>query len=89
MRNTPAILFTAAARMVLHLFRCGHRVNRKRVQRLMRSMFLAGMAPGPNTSAAHPKHKVYPYLQRGVPVVRSNQVWSMDITYVRLERGFA
>ena len=75
--------------MVVHLFRCGHRVNRKRVQRLMRSMFLAGMAPGPNTSAAHPKHKVYPYLLRGVPVVRSNQVWSADITYVRLERGFA
>jgi putative transposase len=55
----------------------------------MRSMFLAGMAPGPNTSVAHPKHKVYPYLLRGVPVVRSNQVWSTDITYVRLERGFA
>jgi putative transposase len=41
-----------------------YRVNRKRVQRLMRSMFLAGMAPGPNTSAVHPQHKVYPYLLR-------------------------
>src|SRR5665647_1705456 len=57
----------------------------KRVQRLMRSMFLAGMAPGPNTSLAHPQHKVYPYLLRGVPIVRANQVWSTDITYVRLE----
>ena len=75
--------------MVVHLFRCGHSVNRKRVQRLMRSMFLAGMAPGPNTSVAHPQNKVYPYLLRGVPVVRANQVWSTDITYVRLERGFA
>ena len=37
----------------------------------------------------HPQHKVYPYLLRGVPVVRANQVWSTDITYVRLERGFA
>jgi hypothetical protein len=52
-------------------------------------MFLAGIAPGPNTSAAHPQHKVYPYLLRGVPVARANQVWSTDITYVRLERGFA
>ena len=81
--------FYGSRKMVVHLFRCGHRVNRKRVQRLMRSMFLAGMAPGPNTSAAHPKHKVYPYLLRGVPVVRANQVWSTDLTYIRLERGFA
>ena len=49
---------------------------------------LAGMAPGPNTSRPHPEHKIYPYLLRGVPVVRPNQVWSTDITYVRLERGF-
>jgi len=81
--------FYGSRKMVVHLSRCGHRVNRKRVQRFMRSMFLAGMAPGPNTSAAHPQHKVYPYLLRGVPVVRANQVWSTDITYVRLERGFA
>jgi putative transposase len=81
--------FYGSRKMVVHLLRCGHRVNRKRVQRLMRAMFLAGMAPGPNTSAAHPQHKLYPYLLRGVPVVRANQVWSTDITYVRLERGFA
>jgi putative transposase len=49
---------------------------------------LAGMAPGPNTSRPHPEHKIYPYLLRGVPVVRPNQVWSTDITYVRLDRGF-
>jgi putative transposase len=47
------------------------------------------MAPGPNTSRPHPEHKVYPYLLRGVPVVRPNQVWSTDITYIRLPRGFA
>jgi putative transposase len=80
--------FYGSRKMVVHLFRSGHRVNRKRVQRLMRSMFLAAMAPGPNTSAAHPQHKVHPYFLRGVPVVRANQVWSTDITYVRLERGF-
>ena len=81
--------FYGSRKMVVYLGRCGHRVNRKRVQRFMRCMSLAGMAPGPNTSAAHPLHKVYPYLLRGVPVVRANQVWSTDITYVRLARGFA
>ena len=49
---------------------------------------MAGMAPGPNTSRPHPEHKIYPYLLRGVAVVRPNQVWSTDITYIRLERGF-
>jgi putative transposase len=81
--------FYGSRKMVVYLAHCGHKVNRKRVQRLMRSMGLAGMAPGPNTSKAHPQHKVYPYLLRGVPVVRVNQVWSTDITYIRLDRGFA
>lgn len=81
--------FYGSRRMVVFLRGVDHFVNRKRVQRLMRGMGLAGMAPGPNTSKAHPKHKVYPYLLRGVPVVRPNQVWSTDITYIRLARGFA
>ena len=51
-------------------------------------MGLAGMAPGPNTSRSRPEHKVYPYLLRGVPIVRPNQVWSTDITYIRLAHGF-
>ena len=81
--------FYGTRRMVVFLDTVGHVVNRKRVQRLMRLMGLAGMAPGPNTSRPHPEHKVYPYLLRGVPVVRPNQVWSTDITYIRLPRGFA
>ena len=80
--------FYGTRRMVVFLSRAGHLVNRKRVQRLMREMGLAGMAPGPNTSRQHPEHKVYPYLLRGVPIVRPNQVWSTDITYIRLARGF-
>ena len=80
--------FYGTRRMVVFLLTVGHTVNRKRVQRLMRQMGLAGMAPGPNTSRPHPEHKVYPYLLRGVPVVRPNQVWSTDITYIRLARGF-
>lgn len=81
--------FYGSRKMVVYLNEAGHSVNRKRVQRLMRRMGLAGMAPGPNTSRSHPAHKVYPYLLRGVPVVRPNQVWSTDITYIRLARGFA
>ena len=80
--------FYGSRRMVVYLGRLGHIVNRKRVQRLMRTMGLAGMAPGPNTSGKHPKHKVYPYLLRGVDVERPNQVWSSDVTYIRLARGF-
>ena len=81
--------FYGSRRMVVFLSRAGHVVNRKRVQRLMRSMGLAGLAPGPNTSKPRSGHKVYPYLLRGVPVTRPNQVWSTDITYIRLARGFA
>jgi putative transposase len=80
--------FYGSRKMVVHLFLLGHTVNRKRVQRLMGILGLAGMAPGPNTSRPHPQHKIYPYLLRGVDVVRPNQVWSTDITYIRLTRGF-
>lgn len=54
----------------------------------MRILGLAGMTPGPNTSRPHPQHKVYPYLLRGVVVTRPNQVWSTDITYIRLAHSF-
>lgn len=81
--------FYGSRRMVVFLKKAGCSVNRKRVQGLMREMGLAGMAPGPNTSRPHPEHKIYPYLLRGVFVVRPNQVWSTDITYIRLARGFA
>lgn len=81
--------FYGSRRMVVFLRRQGHQISRKRVQRLMRQMGLAGMAPGPATSKKHPEHKVYPYLLRGVPITRPNQVWSTDVTYIRLDRGFA
>jgi putative transposase len=67
----------------------GQTVNRKRVQRLMRPIGRVGRAPGPNTRRPHPEHKVYPYLLRGVQGVRPGQVWSVDITTIRLPRGFA
>ena len=80
--------FYGSRKIKIYLRNLGHRINRKRVQRLMALLGLAGMAPGPNTSRPHPQHKIYPYLLRGVVVTRPNQVWSTDITYIRLPRGF-
>ena len=80
--------FYGSRKMVVYLRHLGHWVNRKRVQRLMGVLGLAGMAPGPDTSRPHPQHKVYPYLLRGMEIDRPNQVWSTDITYIRLARGF-
>jgi putative transposase len=62
-------------------------IKRQRVQRLMPSMGLAGMAPGPNMSKGHPEQKVYPNLLRGVPVARPNQVWGTDVTHTRTHTG--
>lgn len=78
--------FFGSRKMVLYLQKEGYLVNRKRVQRLMRILGL--VVPSPNTSKKHPQHKVFPYLLRGLAVVRPNQVWSTDITYVRLAHGF-
>ena len=76
------------SRKIMHYLRSeGHQINRKRVQRLMRRLGLAGMAPGPNTSKPHPEHKIYPYLLRGVDVTKPNQVWSTDITYSTPSKG--
>lgn len=66
----------------------GHPVNLKRVRRLLRLMGLEAVYPKPNTSQPNPEHQVFPYLLRGVVVERCNQVWSTDITYIRLARGF-
>lgn len=62
--------------------------NRKHIQRLMRMMGIRGVAPGPDTSKPHPEHKVYPYLLRDVAVSQVNQVWSTDITYIPMAKGF-
>lgn len=81
--------FYGSRKMVQHLALLNHDVNRKHVQRLMREMGIQGICPGPNTSKRHMEHVVYPYLLRGVVASRSNQIWSADITYVRLLQGFA
>lgn len=66
----------------------GFAINRKRVARLMRKMGLQAITPGPHTSKPAPGHRIYPYLLRGVQIERVNQVWSTDITYIPMRRGF-
>jgi putative transposase len=70
------------------LKRQGMIVSRKRIQRLMRLMGIEAVYPKPNTSRPHPQHKVYPYLLRDLTINRPNQVWSSDITYIPMDRGF-
>jgi putative transposase len=67
---------------------CSELVNRKRVQRLMRWMGLEAIYPKPRLSVPGRKHKVYPYLLRGVSIERVDQVWSTDITWVAMPQGF-
>jgi putative transposase len=63
-------------------------VNLKRVRRLMRLMGLEAIYPKPRLSLSAPGHRIYPYLLRGMKIDRVNQVWSTDITYIRLHAGF-
>ncbi len=76
--------FYGSRRMQVALQRRGLPVNRKRVQRLMRVMGLEAVGPKPRLSRPHPEHRVYPYLLRDVAIERVDQVWSTDITYIRL-----
>lgn len=66
----------------------GWLVNRKRVSRLMRLMGLEAIYPKPRLSRGRKDHKKYPYLLAGLEVTRVNQVWSTDITYIRMRHGF-
>lgn len=80
--------FYGSRRMQAALRAAGHVVNRKHVQRLMRRMGLEAVGPKPRLSAPNAAHRVYPYLLRDVPITRVDQVWSTDITYIRLRQGF-
>lgn len=75
-------------KMTEYLRRLGHTVGDKLVRRLMRSMNLMAIYPKPNLSKPHPEHKIYPYLLKGLKIIRPNQVWAADITYIQLVRGF-
>jgi putative transposase len=66
----------------------GYAVGRLHVRTLMRKMGISALAPQPGTSQRNPQHKVFPYLLRQLPINRSNQVWALDTTYIRMARGF-
>jgi putative transposase len=66
----------------------GDILNRKRIKRLMAILRIKVIYPARNLSKRNQEHKVYPYLLRGLAINRPNQVWSTDITYIRLRRGW-
>ena len=80
--------FYGSRRVTVYLNGLGYAVNRKRVQRLMRLMGLAGVAPGPHMSGPHPIHAIHPYLLRDLVIDHPNQVWCTDVTYIPMHRGF-
>ena len=66
-----------------------YEVGKDHVRTLLRRMGIMALFPTRNLSKPNPAHKIYPYLLSGVAIVRVNQVWSVDITYIRLAHGFA
>ena len=80
--------FYGYRRMTVCLRNAGYLVNPKRTARLMGVMGIEALYPKPQTTVVNPAHKIYPYLLRGVKIIRPNQVWSTDITYLPLAGGF-
>lgn len=80
--------FFGVRQMWRYLNSLGYGIGKKRVRRLMRLMGLAAIYQKPRTSIAHPEHKRYPYLLRELAILRPNQVWCSDITYIPMRKGF-
>jgi len=80
--------FYGSRQMVRHLRREGVCVGRHRVRRLMRLMGLEAIYQAPRTSMPHPRHRIYPYLLKGMAIDRPNRVWCADITYIPVQGGF-
>lgn len=83
-----AFPFYGSRKITAVLNREGVKINRKRVQRYMGEMRIKAVCPGPNLSRRNLQHKVYPYLLRDVKVEYPDHVWGIDITYIRLFRGW-
>ena len=80
--------YYGSRRIMVTLCQEGNSISRPTVQRYMREMGIAGIAPGPNLSKRRTEHKIYPYLLRGLEISYPNQVWGVDITYIKLRRGW-
>lgn len=81
--------FHGSRRILNELRKTHEAINQKRVQRLMQVMGFQALVPGPPTSKPHPEHPIYPYLLGGIDVVRPDQAWATDITYIPLEHGWS
>ena len=80
--------FMGARQLRDQLARQGIHAGRRHIRTLMLRMGIEALAPQPGTSKAAPGHKIYPYLLRKLAIVRANQVWALDTTYIRMARGF-
>jgi putative transposase len=87
-RIYTAYPFMGSRRIAVMLKREGVYVNRKAIQRHMQEMGIQGIHPGPNLSKRNLQHRIYPYLLRSLVVDHPNQVWAIDITYIRLKSGW-
>lgn len=83
-----ALPFYGSRRLTQALGREGHSVSRETVRRYMHEMGLWTLYPKPNLSRPHPDHPIYPYLLRGVKATHPNHIWGIDITYIRLHKGW-
>ena len=80
--------FYGVPKMTEFLKRMGYTIGPDKVRTLLRMMGLEAIYPKPKTSISNKQHKIYPYLLKDVKITRPNQVWSADITYIKLEEGF-
>lgn len=80
--------FFGTRQMVSYLRRQDIEIGRTKMRGIYKHLGLQAVCPGPHTSKPHPEHKIYPYLLRNVAIIKCNQVWSTDITYLRLYKGF-
>jgi putative transposase len=80
--------FFGSRQMVSYLRPMGYDIGRSQVRSIYEKLGLRAICPGPHTSKPHPEHKVYPYLLKDVEIVARNQVWSTDITFLPLRKGF-
>ena len=83
--NYPTYGYRIVTRLLVNM---GFKVNRKRVRRLMRKMGIYAIYPGPNLSKLWQAKYRMPYLLRGLKIKSSDHVWGIDITYLRMEKGF-
>ena len=74
-------------RIAAMLNKDGVNVHPNTVRKYMQEMGISAIYPGPNLSKRNLQHRIYPYLLRGLEITRPNQVWGIDITYIRMQRG--